>query len=83
MTFSTYFLDRITSESNPNPIATIFETIRNELEDQILQGHKKRIFNSDEQRVSCVQVSCIVTHDTCYPYYESMNTTLHRITLTV
>lgn len=47
--FSTDYLDRTTSTSNPNPIATIFETIRDELEAQILAGEKKRIFDVDER----------------------------------
>jgi type I restriction-modification system DNA methylase subunit len=47
--FSTNYLDRTTSTSNPNPIATIFETIRDDLEVQILSGRKKRIFDDDER----------------------------------
>jgi type I restriction enzyme M protein len=47
--FSTEYLDRSTSPSNPNPIAAIFETVRNDLESQILTGEKKRIFNTDER----------------------------------
>jgi type I restriction enzyme M protein len=46
--FSTHYIDRSTSPSNPNPIATNFETVRNELEAQILTGEKKRIFDTDE-----------------------------------
>ena len=47
--FSTEYLDRSTSPSNPNPIAAIFETVRNDLEAQILTGEKKRIFDTDER----------------------------------
>ncbi len=47
--FSEHHLDRNTSTSNPNPIATIFETIRNDLEAQIVRGEKKRIFDADER----------------------------------
>lgn len=47
--FSTDYLDRNTSSSNPNPIAAIFETVRNDLEAQILTGEKKRIFDTDER----------------------------------
>lgn len=49
VTFSKHYLDRATTTSNPNPIATIFETIRDNLEAQILAGEKKRIFDSDER----------------------------------
>jgi type I restriction-modification system DNA methylase subunit len=47
--FSVDYLDRVTNDSNPNPIAAIFETIRDELETQVLSGKKKRIFNRDER----------------------------------
>ncbi len=46
--FSEHYLDRTTSTSNPNPIATIFDIVRNDLEAQILSDDKKRIFDSDE-----------------------------------
>jgi type I restriction-modification system DNA methylase subunit len=47
--FSTHYIDRTTSPSNPNPIATIFEIIRDNLEAQILTGEKKRIFDTNER----------------------------------
>lgn len=47
--FSRDYLDRTTSPSNPNPIATIFESVRDELEAQILAGRKKRIFDTSER----------------------------------
>jgi type I restriction enzyme M protein len=47
--FSVDYLDRVTNDSNPNPVATIFETIRDQLESQVLSGEKKRIFDSDER----------------------------------
>ena len=47
--FSVSYIDRVTSDSNPNPIATIFETIRDILEAQVLSGEKKRIFERDER----------------------------------
>lgn len=47
--FSVDYLDRVTNDSNPNPIATIFETIRDNLEAQVLSGEKKRIFDRDER----------------------------------
>lgn len=46
--FSKDYLGRNTSPENPNPIATIFETIRDDLEAQILTGKKKRIFDTTE-----------------------------------
>jgi len=47
--FSVDYLDRVTNLSNPNPIAAIFETIRDNLEAQVLSGEKKRIFDSVER----------------------------------
>lgn len=47
--FSVDYLDRVTNTSNPNPIAAIFETIRDDLEAQVLSGEKKRIFNNTER----------------------------------
>ena len=47
--FSVDYLDRMTNDSNPNPIATIFGTIRDNLEAQVLSGEKKRIFDHDER----------------------------------
>ena len=47
--FSVGYLDRVTSESNPSPIATTFETIRDILEAQVISGEKKRIFDSAER----------------------------------
>lgn len=47
--FSKDYLDRNTSPQTPNPIATMFETIRDDLEAQILAGNKKRIFDTNER----------------------------------
>lgn len=47
--FSVDYLERVTNSSNPNPIAAIFETIRDNLEAQVLSGDKKRIFESNER----------------------------------
>jgi type I restriction-modification system DNA methylase subunit len=47
--FSVDYLDRITNPSNPNPIAALFETTRDDLEAQVLSGEKKRIFDSTER----------------------------------
>lgn len=47
--FSIQYLDRNTSSSSPNPVATIFETIRNDFEGQVLSGEKKRIFDTNER----------------------------------
>lgn len=47
--FSVDYLERVTNSSNPNPIAAIFETIRDNLEAQVLSGDKKRIFERDEK----------------------------------
>ena len=41
--FSVDYLDRATNASNPNPIAAIFETIRDDLESQVLTGEKAHI----------------------------------------
>ena len=47
--FSVDYLERVTNSSNPNPIAAIFETVRDDLEAQVLSGSKKRIFESNEK----------------------------------
>ena len=47
--FSVDYVDRVTSQSNPNPIAAIFETIRDNLEAEVLSGKKKRIFDANER----------------------------------
>lgn len=47
--FSVQYIDRNTSSESPNPIATIFETIRNDFETQVLSGNKKRIFDTNER----------------------------------
>ena len=47
--FSVDYLDRVTNPSNPNPIAALFETTRDDLEAQVLSGEKKRIFDTTER----------------------------------